>query len=1356
MRYLNHLIGAFLLCALPSFSQSGQFFLGTGGKDLFEQIIPTADSNFIALGTKQTGDHASFWLLKLNSSGTILWEKTIDPITAGSYGYGHGLTVLPDGGFLISGEEYSNQTFDFRQAAAIRTDAGGNVIWHRTYSNVAALHDAVPKGDHFLMVGRATNVGTLINGILMEINGSGILQWKLDVNVSVETEVKRIFATADGNYLMAGRANVIGVGFYGVFITKIQPDGTKIWQKTEDTQFVDYSSPSNADYINQPLGAVQMQNGDLWLTNPNNDVDLALLHYRSDGKLLSKKIYGSSTFNERPFHVLAMPSGKLLITGATHSSSYPPTYLGFAALIDTSGYEYWRNYYGSDHSNYQLLSAAPMSNGGFMMAGVSNDSIHGGLGGFDGWLVRINEEGNSQPWILGGKVILDVNGNCQADPGEPPAQGWFLTATDTAAHLLVTGQDGTFKYFTNDASFQLKLLNPDPVNWTICQNDVPVVCNSANPASNQIFLVKPNDGGCPRTVVSITQPNLVRCQGAAYFITVRNEGTGPSSNLLLHVSIDPFLTLTGASIPYTPNGDGVDFEMPPMNGLAETIIKIETLLSCDVQLGATHAVSATLTPVECKPNWDGPIFSVKGRCAGNSVQFDLKNEGGGGSGASSQYRVMADQLVVAGFTPVALPEGAAAQTLSFPADGRTWRVELDQATGYPGLSHPSATVEGCGTGANGLYSVSFENAWRADDGVIGSATALVANTTGVPNKVAEAPRGLGYFNLVADKLPLEYTARMLNPLAVPATEVEFVLTFSPTLDVSTFQALSYNAPIQTSIDGAGALHVKMKNVQIDTGTGPDAYAMVRFRIKPFQNTPPDSAQASNYLIRAVAFVNHSGPFPLSLGFHNYSQSFPNTTDPDYQYPPEILQFSGRGWCFANGMVAGSDGSAFLAGETNSFSERTNYDGLIIKTDPSGRALWLNAVDAGYQAHNYFKSVASLPDGGCLAAGSTLISATTNGYLSDYYGLVARLDASGKVLWQKKFRPSGPSYGAWVNGIIGAPDGNFILYGYEENTSSGQGAEDQFYVKIDPNGNILWKTTPVIAGSSFEPGAAAMTTDGNVVFMGQNVGTTVNNDVYLEKIDQSGHQLWHKGYDSLHGIYLGGLAPAPDGGIMLSGYSQWAPVPNQATITPTFMRFSAQGDSLWEKNPLFGMYTYSHGLIPAPGGGYLSAGEGISDVAGQGTDIYLLKIDENADSIWSHFYIFPNAESAVGAVITSANQVLLWGNNQPSFPLDVIQGLLVRTDLNGQLFVGDRPEPFEPTVRVMLYPNPADAHTWVSVSPDPGGPIPWQVFNETGQLVASGTAGAPVFEISTASLPIGIYEIMFPGLNIRPQRLAVIR
>ncbi len=1334
----------FLFSSASIYSQIGQHFFGSSGYDLLHQIVPAPDGNFYVIGSKFTTTNL-VWLMKVNSNGNSIWEKTYTLSTPGTNEYGNGLTVLANGNLLITGVQLTDGGINNMNALALLTDPDGNQIWKYTYEKTSAITDGVASGNKFLLVGRNYNYGSHISGLLMMVDSNGVLPLKILIDVSDENYVKRIFPTADGNFLLLGRANSIGVGFEGVFLIKIDSANNIIWSVKYGTNNSEnnYFS-SGSDFYNQPMGAVQMPDGSVWLSNPlGYNPDIVLMHFSKEGDFLEEKNYGNNIIGEYPYSLDLLPDGGFLISGRTEL--YNNSVLdegGFAMRTNANGLEIWRKYYGSSTVTERLFGGTVTTDGRFLLVGSS----YGGPGvssNADGWLLVAEENGNILPWNVQGKVVYDTNGNCLVDPNEPPAVGWFINANDGKKNKpIITDVNGNFYMNTESATNTFKLLAPGTGNeWSICQNDQTISSNASNPQAILNFVVKAIDPDCPMTEVSLTQPDLVRCKYSKFIVTVKNRGQGSSEALTLSLSLNPLLQFVSASEPSFQNGQEIKIDLPPMAGFSEKNIQVEVQLNCDAQLGDTHPILASISPTECAPAWSGPEFTVSGYCNGNEVVFDMQNIGGGGSGASTTYRVLADDLIAADEVSINLPESGQASSISFPADGRTWRVELKQAPNFPTASYPVAVVQDCGKSSNGLYSSTFQDAFRLDDAVPERSYISPPNTVGVPNKISAAVHGFGFYNLIGDKKPVEFTARASNPLQTTATEVIFDLSFNANLDLTSFEVLASDGIIESIITDVSSIRATMKNVQIDTG----GTAMLRFRIAP------DLAQGTYFSVKGKAYFNGFGPVDMANGWLNYANTFPLEEDPYYDYPTEILQFGGRYYTFGSVMAKTENDAIFLGGETFSFSEGTHNNAYLVKTDLAGKVFWQEALELDGGSCTT-KGIVPLPDGGCLLAGNSRLPNVSDSYLSDYYPFIARIDHAGKIVWWKRNRPAGDINGAWVSGMLSTPDGAALVFGYSSNQSDL--GLDEFYWKIDENGKTVWLTYAEINGSAFEPYRGKLLPDGSFIFAGINQSTITDYEIYLQKVSATGQKLWSKGHNTLNGGYSEGLELTSDGGFLTTGFADWKIPSGDFTTTPLFVKFDQNGNYQWEKYPVVGPLNKAlpYNITKNSSGGFYVTGEIKVDTNDHLYDIMLLKISEDAEVEWYKNYGSKNTEWAEDIIVLNNSQIAMWGYNQQRPPLDNLQALLTLTDSIGTLSVNEKE--ISRSNKTLVMPNPTKYKANVILSPPPTINLNWLVTDISGHVVTKGQTKNGIFDLDLGGLSAGLYFLIFPSGEYPPQRLVV--
>ena len=312
--------------------------------------------------------------------------------------------------------------------------------------------------------------------------------------------------------------------------------------------------------------------------------------------------------------------------------------------------------------------------------------------------------------------------------------------------------------------------------------------------------------------------------------------------------------------------------------------------------------------------------------------------------------------------------------------------------------------------------------------------------------------------------------------------------------------------------------------------------------------------------------------------------------------------------FDHSVAADKFGNAFETGHfQNSISFGANtltssaMDVYLVKYDSLGNVIWARqGVVSSSASNGVGYSVASDLSGNTyvtgyfvdtISFGGTMLQSVNTG-TPDVF--LVKYDPNGNVLWAKQSNLNtgfGYAYSvatdaagdAYITGIFwgtlgfgGQSVSNIAKYG------------DEFAVKYDPNGNVLWAkaaTTP--SNGSYSWGnSIAVDASGNAYVTGQFLNTlyfgayTVSSpqsyDMFLAKYDANGNQLW-----TIQG------APA-NAASYANAYSVSVDGPGNAYVTGQFANL------------------YSFGSITI---------QSTRTKLGDSSDVYLAKFDPNGNALW---------------------------------------------------------------------------------------------------------------------------------------------
>ncbi len=160
---------------------------------------------------------------------------------------GTALRLLPDGGFIVGGETEVSFGLQESDLLMIRTDAGGNAIWTRTFGGPEreVINDIVQTTDlGFMALGEKYQPDRKEGEALaiLKTDASGSLMWKkmFDEDGN-ETEGFGMAATPDRNYIITGivkNMNMVSNAFFNsggegqsLYLLKVDEAGNKIWSR---------------------------------------------------------------------------------------------------------------------------------------------------------------------------------------------------------------------------------------------------------------------------------------------------------------------------------------------------------------------------------------------------------------------------------------------------------------------------------------------------------------------------------------------------------------------------------------------------------------------------------------------------------------------------------------------------------------------------------------------------------------------------------------------------------------------------------------------------------------------------------------------------------------------------------------------------------------------------------------------------------------------------------------------------------------------------------------------------------------------------------------------------------------------
>ena len=190
-----------------------------------------------------------YWIIKLNSSGGMEWEKSYGGIYTDD---AKSVQQTVDGGYVVAGYTNSNDgDVSGNKGGAdywiIKLNSDGELEWEQNYggseSEFAQTIQQTNDGG-YIVAGTTSSVDGDVNDNnewhnywIIKLNSDGELEWEKSYGGSGEDYAQSIQQTNDGGYIVAGSSNSVdgdvngNNGWEDYWVIKLSPNGELDWEK---------------------------------------------------------------------------------------------------------------------------------------------------------------------------------------------------------------------------------------------------------------------------------------------------------------------------------------------------------------------------------------------------------------------------------------------------------------------------------------------------------------------------------------------------------------------------------------------------------------------------------------------------------------------------------------------------------------------------------------------------------------------------------------------------------------------------------------------------------------------------------------------------------------------------------------------------------------------------------------------------------------------------------------------------------------------------------------------------------------------------------------------------------------------
>lgn len=202
---------------------------GGSGSDWAEGVCEMADGTYGISGT--TGSFNTTrdaYILKVDPSGSLVWEDNLGLDTQYREDYGMRLYAMADSGMVAAGWRTDQDTFDPCQLTFMRKDSGGLTGSYRKYSDPYIEYGCSvceTSDNGFLLCGAAKNDTTHRNDLLLvkRIQGTG-WAWAQTIGGEGSDWGCSVVEIQPGHYLIAGQTESSGSGSFDGWLLHMRED----------------------------------------------------------------------------------------------------------------------------------------------------------------------------------------------------------------------------------------------------------------------------------------------------------------------------------------------------------------------------------------------------------------------------------------------------------------------------------------------------------------------------------------------------------------------------------------------------------------------------------------------------------------------------------------------------------------------------------------------------------------------------------------------------------------------------------------------------------------------------------------------------------------------------------------------------------------------------------------------------------------------------------------------------------------------------------------------------------------------------------------------------------------------------
>ncbi|MFA5295517.1 MAG: hypothetical protein WC382_08385 [Methanoregulaceae archaeon] len=421
------------------------------GSDTAHDICQTPDGGFVIVGSTFTSssryvtDTQAIFLVRTDAGGNELWRKTYQ---GPGYAQGSAVAVTEDGGFVIVGNGNSALS-QHPSILLIRTDAEGNPSWERTYgkggSYVGESVIQMSDGGYAVCGWMAGEPDMDFQMYVLRTGPSGDMIWEREIGGAGLDHGNALIESPEGGLVVTGWTNSVGAGSGDLYLVMTDASGNVQWEKTYGGSFYDFAE----DVKGVPGGGyiiAGMVSGPIDTTNPAMSMQMESIYLvRTDasGNAIWERTLGYRDWDSLAHSVDLTPDGGFIVAGQKMSGNQ--NWDMHLVRTDENGLPVWEHSWGGE--GFDAAYAVILTDEGSYVAAGARAESPGEGNDLHAYLAHLAPDGGTPESPMTGALAPTTVPTFPAMPRyTPPPLAWEQTyrigIQDQAMDIIATRDGG--------------------------------------------------------------------------------------------------------------------------------------------------------------------------------------------------------------------------------------------------------------------------------------------------------------------------------------------------------------------------------------------------------------------------------------------------------------------------------------------------------------------------------------------------------------------------------------------------------------------------------------------------------------------------------------------------------------------------------------------------------------------------------------------------------------------------------------------------------------------------------------------------------------------------------------------------